>query len=80
MKVLGEHANDMLRQIVIAKESSQIGELKVETEKELNAITAQIAKESSQIGELKEIINQLIITVLLNRKREFSDRRIESKD
>ena len=65
---------------LIAKESSQTGELK-----ELKSILVQlvgqsIAKESSQTGELKDPSMWAYPSLeSMYRKREFSDRRIESE-
>ena len=64
---------------MIAKESSQIGELKGLIPSTYTFEFCTIAKESSQIGELK-VIRKIIgkCAIGSNRKREFSDRRIES--
>ena len=65
---------------VIAKESSQIGELKVHSSNHTAPAIRLIAKESSQIGELKEIFGSIPQALAcVDRKREFSDRRIESR-
>ena len=63
----------------IAKESSQIGELKGVPVLAPDTNITIIAKESSQIGELKAAPSAPHISqVAIYRKREFSDRRIES--
>ena len=75
-------SNKAKEHIGIAKESSQIGELKDVFVVLVLSRSKIIAKESSQIGELKginELAKRIIDGQIIDRKREFSDRRIESE-